>query len=199
MKLAFLLTILVFLTAIEAEAQTAPPLDENAAAAALGTPPKRPRLVPKGPPSPVVERTYHKGAKGLDVEIVEHENGTKEEINFVNVPVLFVKDQDELLDDVSRENVHKIAGIILAALKGSPEAKFQIEGHTSAEGSDEHNKILSELRADRIYRLLTQDSGVPATALPTVEGLGAEHARFPKTAPEADLAQDRRVIIARPR
>jgi outer membrane protein OmpA-like peptidoglycan-associated protein len=199
MKLAFLLTIFVILFAIGTYAQSAAPWDENAAAAALGTVPTRPRLVPKGPPSPVVERTYQKGTKGLDVEIVEHENGTKEEINFVNVPVLFVKDQDELLDDVSRENVRKIAGIMLSALKQSPEARFQIEGHTSAEGSDEHNKTLSELRADRIYRLLTQDNGVPATALPTVEGLGAEHARFPKTAPEADLAQDRRVIIARPR
>ena len=198
MKLAFLLTILVMLLAIGADAQTAAPLDEKAAEAALGTAPAR-RLVPKGPPSPVVERTYQKGAKGLDVEILEHENGAREEINFVNVPVLFVKDQDELVDDVSRENVHKIAGIMLTALKESPEAKFQIEGHTSAEGSEEHNKILSELRADRIYRLLTQENGVPATALPTVEGLGAEHARFPKTAPEADLAQDRRVIIARPR
>jgi outer membrane protein OmpA-like peptidoglycan-associated protein len=199
MKLAFLLTVFVILAVIGADAQTAAPLDEDAAAAVLGTAPARPRLVPKGPPSPVVERTYRKGAKGLDVEIVEHESGTKEEINFVNVPVLFVKDQDELFDHVSRENVRKIAEIMLAALKESPEAKFQIEGHTSAEGSDDHNRILSKLRANRIYRLLTQDNGVPAAALPTVEGLGAEYARFPKTAPESDLEQDRRVIIARPR
>jgi outer membrane protein OmpA-like peptidoglycan-associated protein len=199
MKIAFLLTVLAILVAVGAEAQTAAQLDENAAAAALGTVPARPRLVPKGPPSPIVQRTYQKGAKGLEVEIVEHESGTREEINFVNVPVLFVKDQDELFDNVSRENVRKIAEIMLAALKQSPEAKFQIEGHTSAEGSDDHNKILSELRANRIYRLLTQDHGVPATALPTVEGLGAEYARFPKTAPESDLERDRRVIIARPR
>jgi len=194
---AKLLLLLAFVSTAALHAQTAAPLDTEAAARALGSAPEHPRGLTKGIPSPIVSRKYAH-SKGVDVEIVEHADGNKEEFNFVNVPVLFVVDTDRLLDRVSRENVQKIAEIMKVQIAKTPTAKFQIEGHTSSEGSADHNQKLSGSRAARVIQILTQEYLVPASAL-LAEGLGASQAQFPASAPEAQRQADRRVLVARPR
>ena len=188
---AKLTLLLAFSATVALHAQTAAPLDTDAAARALSVAPPHPRFVTKGIPSPIVARKYVR-SKGVDVEIVEHADGAKEEFNFVNMPVLFEKDTDKLLDRVSEENVKKIAKVMKDQITETPTAKFQIEGHTSSEGSVDHNQKLSELRAARIFQTLTQEYQVPATALIT-EGLGASQAQSPPN------PADRRVLVARPR
>jgi outer membrane protein OmpA-like peptidoglycan-associated protein len=194
---AILIVFLACVANAALHAQTAAPLDAAAAAKALSAAPEHPRFITKGIPSPIVSRKYAH-SKGVDVEIVEHADGNKEEFNFVNVPVLFVVDTDRLLDRVSQENVQKIADIMKDEIAKTPTAKFQVEGHTSSEGAATHNQSLSVVRADRVFRILTQDYQVPASALIS-EGLGASQAQFPANAPEAQRQADRRVLVARTR
>jgi outer membrane protein OmpA-like peptidoglycan-associated protein len=191
-KLIFALT---FVVSVALHAQTAAPLDAEAAAKALGSAPEHPRFITKGIPSPIVSRKYAR-SKGVDVEIVEHADGNKEEFNFVNVPVLFVVDTDRLLDRVSQDNVRKIADIIKEQIAKSPTARFQIEGHTSSEGGADRNQKLSEIRAARVAQILTRDYQTPATAL-VAEGLGATQAQFPANATEEQRQTDRRVLVTR--
>ena len=195
-KLILLLS-LAFAANVALHAQTVAPLDADAAAKALSAAPPHPKFLTKGIPSPVVSRKYAR-SKGVDVEIVEHADGKLEEFNFVNVPVLFVVNSDRLLDRVSRENLQKIADIMKDQIDNTPTARFQVEGHTSSEGSAEQNDKLSKDRAARVVQLLTEEYHVPGSAL-IAEGLGASQAQFAANAPEAQRKEDRRVLVARPR
>jgi outer membrane protein OmpA-like peptidoglycan-associated protein len=202
MKLTRLILASLGLFTLPAMAQQAQPLDVDAARAALSTKPPR---NPVKSTSPIVKRTYERRAgKGLavetgtpatvEVEVVHRADGTTEEHPFVCLPILFVVSTDTLLDATSRANADQMAGI-LSDLIQKENARFTLQGHTSAEGDAGANQTLSEQRAARILALLTA-KGVPSTAL-TPLGLGETCAQAAETAPEPQRQLDRRVLIVR--
>lgn len=188
-----LLVILHFAFVIPALAQEAPKLDNAATEAVLSVKPKR--FTYKGVVSPVKTRSYTRNAKGLDVEILEREDGRKEERPYVAVPILFVKGQVELLDATSQANVTELASILRRITTAEPNARFTIQGHTSAEGDRAENQRLSENRAARVHQMLVI-AGVSEKSLARI-GFGPAWATVPATAPEPQLQQDRRVLVVR--
>jgi outer membrane protein OmpA-like peptidoglycan-associated protein len=128
------------------------------------------------------------------VVIVEDQNQSRE-LTYVTLPVLFVKETADLLDAESRSAIEQVAGVILEVAKTAPTAVFDIEGHTSTDGTDEYNIALSASRARRVYEELTQRYGVPATAL-SAHGYGESFPMFP-SGTEAQMQQDRRVLLVR--
>jgi len=74
----------------------------------------------------------------------------------------------------TRERLNKLAGILLAY---PGQYRIEIEGHTDAVGSEEHNLRLSQNRAEAVRACLTQ-AGVKPDHVAAVRGLG-------KTAPVA--------------
>ncbi|RKS05989.1 outer membrane protein OmpA-like peptidoglycan-associated protein [Nocardiopsis sp. Huas11] len=87
--------------------------------------------------------------------------------------------QDELLPTVE-----------LLQLFGDPDREIVVTGHTDAYGPDEHNRDLSQRRADSVAAYLTEQLGESWTV--TTEGLGSDQPRD-----HADLgpAADRRAEI----
>jgi outer membrane protein OmpA-like peptidoglycan-associated protein len=190
MKTLCIFFSLLILGLTSADAQTAVPLDTAAAKATLGTRVRN----PVKSSAPIVKRSYGRNPdKGLDVEIIERSDGTREEHPYVAVPILFLRSKDELLDEVSQANVAKSADLLrdLIAQGG----RFTIQGHTSAEGDRSANQRLSEERAAKIHGLLLA-AGLEAKHLAQA-GFGPDCAVFPASAPEHQLQQDRRVLIVR--
>ena len=70
--------------------------------------------------------------------------------------------------------VEQIATALERLLRRDRGARFLIEGHTDAVGSDQANYALSEQRAASLKRVLVREFGVPARALETV-GYGEEY------------------------
>ena len=128
------------------------------------------------------------------VVIVEEQNQSRE-LTYVTLPVLFVKETADLLDAESRSAIEQVAGLILEVAKTEPGALFDIEGHTSTDGTDEYNVELSASRARRVYEELTVRYGVPATSL-SAHGYGESYPMFP-SGTEAQMQQDRRVLLVR--
>ncbi|HEX7063274.1 MAG TPA: OmpA family protein [Woeseiaceae bacterium] len=79
--------------------------------------------------------------------------------------VLFETDSDELKPGAER-SMDQLA----AFLEEHPERRLMIEGHTDARGTDEHNRDLSERRAEAVADAL-EERGIPDDRLQTV-GLG---------------------------
>lgn len=131
-----------------------------------------------------------------EVVIVEVE-GKSLELPYVTVPVLFVVDTAELLDAESRVALEQTGSVINEIVQTEPSALFDVEGHTSTEGTAEHNSQLSVERAKRVHLELTQRYGVPPTAL-TAHGYGENFAVYPEGS-EAQLQKDRRVLVVRTR
>ena len=107
--------------------------------------------------------------------------------------IRFLKGKTDIADSESIQFINQLAEAINhPKLNGF---KFVIEGHASAEGSAEGNQRLSQRRANAIFDILTSPGyGVhPHRLLPV--GFGESEARFPPTAGEIALAQDRRVLI----
>lgn len=128
------------------------------------------------------------------VVIVEEQNQTRE-LPFVTLPVLFVKETAELLDDESRAALQQVAGVILAVSKTEAGAIFDIEGHTSTDGETDYNVTLSAARAQRIYDELTRTYQVPPSML-SAHGYGENFPMYPQ-GNEAQMQQDRRVLVVR--
>ncbi|MDX3924776.1 MAG: OmpA family protein [Shinella sp.] len=70
--------------------------------------------------------------------------------------------------------VRQIARAMERMLQRRRGARFLIEGHTDAVGSDYSNQILSEDRAASLKRILVREFGIPPRALETV-GYGEEY------------------------
>jgi len=85
-----------------------------------------------------------------------------QELPYVTIPVLFVKETAELLDSESRSALDETANAILEIYRLNPSAKFDIEGHTSTDGADDMNMNLSAQRAKRIYDELTTPFSPPS-------------------------------------
>lgn len=129
--------------------------------------------------------------------VVIQDQGQRRELPYVTLPVLFEKETDRLLDDQSRVALEQMAGIILAIAKTEPAAVFDIEGHTSTDGTDTFNMDLSAARAKRIFDELTQTYAVPATAL-SAHGYGETFPMYPNGT-EEQMQLDRRVLVVRTR
>lgn len=117
------------------------------------------------------------------------------ELPYLTIPVLFVKESAELLDNESRLAIEETAKAINETLQTSSTATFDIEGHTSTDGEAEMNLNLSAMRAQRIYDELTKRYLVPATAL-TAHGHGENYPTYP-SGTEAEMMLDRRVLVVR--
>jgi outer membrane protein OmpA-like peptidoglycan-associated protein len=117
------------------------------------------------------------------------------ELPYVTIPVLFEKETAELLDSESRIALEETAKAILEVLKTSPDAGFDVEGHTSVEGTDDFNLKLSADRARRVYDELTRRYGVPVSVI-GAHGFGEKYPDHPNGT-EAELALDRRVLVVR--
>lgn len=131
-----------------------------------------------------------------NVVIVE-EQGQSRELPYVTVPVLFEVDTANLLDEESRIALEQTAAVINEVTQTEPNALFDVEGHTSMEGSAEHNMRLSAERSKRIFDELTQRYGVSATSL-TAHGYGQNFAIYPQGT-ERERQEDRRVLVVRTR
>ncbi len=129
-----------------------------------------------------------------NVVIVEQQNQSYE-LPYVTLPVLFVKETADLLDTESRAALDQMAAVIQEISKTEPATRFDIEGHTSTEGTNEFNMTLSGARAQRVFDELTQRYGIPASVL-TAHGYGENYPQFPN-GNEVELQQDRRVLVVR--
>jgi outer membrane protein OmpA-like peptidoglycan-associated protein len=120
------------------------------------------------------------------------EDGTITEMPYVVIPILFVKDSDQLLDDQSRSNVGKLAALLKSSAFAT--AKFEVEGHTCSDGSDEHNDKLSELRAAKLLGAL-KAAGVEESRL-SAKGFGERAPAVPNDS-ETNKQENRRVVVVR--
>ena len=127
--------------------------------------------------------------------VVVEDQGQSRELPYVTLPVLFVKETSDLLDEESRNALQQVAGVILAISKTEAGTIFDIEGHTSTDGTDEYNVTLSAARAQRIYDELTQRYGVPPGVL-SAHGYGESFPMYPQ-GNEAEMQMDRRVLVVR--
>lgn len=162
----------------------------------------RDAVVPEHPPGTVVETTVTKDYVDVpgqprrvynverNVVIVEGK-----ELPYITVPVLFEKETAKLLDSESRVALEETAAAILEVLKTQPTAVFDIEGHTSTDGTNEFNLTLSADRARRTHQELTQRYLVPAAAL-SAHGYGEMFPTYPQGT-EEQMVQDRRVLVVR--
>lgn len=117
------------------------------------------------------------------------------ELPYVTVPVLFVKETAELLDAESASALEETSTAIKEVIQTEPKAKFDIEGHTSTDGTDEFNMSLSAARAKRVYDELTQRYGVPPATL-SAHGYGENYPAYPNGT-EEQMQLDRRVLVVR--
>ncbi len=127
--------------------------------------------------------------------VLVEDQGQSRELPYVTLPVLFVKETAELLDEESRSALQQVAGVILAITKTESGTVFDIEGHTSTDGTNDFNVTLSAARAQRVYDELTQRYGVPASVL-SAHGYGENFPMYPQ-GNEAEMQQDRRVLVVR--
>lgn len=127
--------------------------------------------------------------------VIVEDQGQSRELPYVSLPVLFVKETSELLDDESRNALQQVAGVILAFSKTEVGTIFDIEGHTSTDGTNEYNETLSAARAQRVYDELTQRYGLPASML-SAHGYGGSFPMYPQSN-EPEMQMDRRVLLAR--
>lgn len=91
------------------------------------------------------------------------------------------------------EKVEQIARAINRMIQRRGGARFLLEGHTDAVGSDYANQILSEQRAASLRQVLVGRFGVPRRALETV-GYGEEDLLVPTP---YENWQNRRVTLRR--
>ncbi|OYW76895.1 MAG: hypothetical protein B7Z37_06785 [Verrucomicrobia bacterium 12-59-8] len=127
--------------------------------------------------------------------VVVEDQGQSRELPYVMLPVLFEVGTARLLDNESRVALQQVADVILAVSKTEPGSVYDIEGHTSSDGPSAVNMDLSAARAKRVFEVLTQNYGIPASSL-SAHGYGEIFPMYPN-GNEAELQQDRRVLVVR--
>jgi len=159
-------------------------------------------VVPEHPPGTVVETTETKNyvdVPGQPRRIYNVERNVVivegKELPYITIPVLFEKETAKLLDVESRVALEETAAAIHEVLKTQPSAVFDIEGHTSTDGTDEFNLKLSADRALRVHQELTQRYSIPASAL-SAHGYGEMYPTYPNGS-EEQMVLDRRVLVVR--
>lgn len=113
------------------------------------------------------------------------ETATKPTYNFKNV-------QFEFNSAVLKTSSYEVLDQIASELKKATASQFEISGHSSAEGTEEHNKSLSVDRANAVKTYLV-NAGVSAANLSTV-GYG-ESKPLTQNTTEQGRALNRRVEI----
>lgn len=177
-------------------------LDREVVSRQLSLPP-RAVVVPTPPASTVKTTTsvVEAGGKPRRVYNTERnvvvvvEQDQSYELPYVTLPVLFVKETAELLNDESRAALEQMAMVIRDVSKTEPGTRFDIEGHTSTEGAEDFNLTLSAARAQRVFDELTQTYGVPASVL-SAHGHGENFPQYPQGS-EKEKQLDRRVLVVR--
>lgn len=87
----------------------------------------------------------------------------------INEKVQFEVNSAKILE-VSHDLLNEVAKVI----QENPQIKkIEVEGHASAEGSDSHNKKLSDRRAKAVMKYLTGKAGIDKAML-TAKGYGEE-------------------------
>jgi len=117
------------------------------------------------------------------------------ELPYLTLPVLFVEGTADLLDAESRLAIEDTATAIKGVLVANPTAMFDVEGHTSTDGSEEMNMTLSADRSRRIYTELIEHYSVPPSAL-AAHGYGENFPKYPDGS-EDQMVLDRRVLVVR--
>ena len=117
------------------------------------------------------------------------------ELPYITIPVLFEKETARLLDVESRVALDETAAAIREVLANDPTARFDIEGHTSTDGTEEFNLQLSADRARRVYDELVNRYEIPASAL-SAHGYGENYPAYP-SGTEQQMMLDRRVLVVR--
>ena len=163
-----------------------------------------PRELPAVTPAPgtkveTTETTVTENVPGFPPRVYNTERSVVivegRELPYLTIPVLFVKETAELLDSDSRTAIEDTSTAIQEILKFNPTAVFDIEGHTSTDGTDEMNLDLSAQRARRVFEELTKRYAIPVTAL-SAHGYGEHYPKFPNGT-EAQMMLDRRVLVVR--
>jgi outer membrane protein OmpA-like peptidoglycan-associated protein len=183
-------------TVTEPEVEALRRLDAALARKRLGIAPVELPAVEPG----VVERTTTTvETPGLPPRVYQTERNVVvvegRELPYLTIPVLFVEGTAELLDEESRLAIQVTAAAIKDVLAANPTAVFDVEGHTSTDGSYEMNMKLSADRARRVHTELIERYGVPASAL-SAHGYGENFPNYPDGT-EAELMLDRRVLVVR--
>jgi outer membrane protein OmpA-like peptidoglycan-associated protein len=91
--------------------------------------------------------------------------------------VLFDFDKSDVRPDAAQA-----LGRLATVIRGYPNGRVDVEGHTDAKGSADYNQKLSERRAESVKRWLVEREGIAADRL-TTRGAGASR-------PVADNATD---------
>jgi outer membrane protein OmpA-like peptidoglycan-associated protein len=176
-------------------------MDPALARRQLGTMPKA-IDVPAHPPGTTVETTETtttRNIPGQPPRVYNVERSTVivegRELPYIIIPVLFVKETAELLDSESRVALDDTASAIREIIKSDPTAVFDIEGHTSSDGTVELNLDLSAQRARRVFEELTKRYQIPVTVL-SAHGYGESYPSYP-AGTEAQMTLDRRVLVVR--
>ncbi|GAA4529300.1 OmpA family protein [Chelativorans composti] len=97
------------------------------------------------------------------------------------------------IDPSQYSKVERIASALKRILRTRRGARFLIEGHTDAVGSQEYNLRLSERRAEALKRVLVRRYGLPSHAIDTV-GYGKQ---FLLVQTPYESWENRRVTIRR--
>lgn len=157
---------------------------------------------PTHPPGTVVETTETKDyvdVPGQPRRVYNVERNVVvvegRELPYITIPIPFEKETATLLDAESRVALEETAAAIREVLKTHPAAVFDIEGHTSTDGTDEFNLALSADRARRTHLELTKRYSIPATAL-SAHGYGEMYPSYP-SGTEEQMVLDRRVLVVR--
>lgn len=161
-----------------------------------------PRLIPApAPGAPVVVETTTTTVErpGVPTRVYNTERNVVlvegRELPYLTIPVLFVEGTADLLDKESRFAIEDTAAAIKDILLTSTDAIFDVEGHTSTDGSDEMNLQLSADRARRIHTELIERYSIPASNL-AAHGYGENYPKYPDGS-EEQMILDRRVLVVR--
>ena len=129
---------------------------------------KTKKLAAKPAPDPVVEQKVTTVEKLPEKAPVQEEEkvapAPKPNYNFSNV-------QFEFNSDVLKTSSFQVLDLAAKEIKKDPAVKFSLNGHSSAEGSVEHNMSLSVDRANAVKSYLV-NTGIDASRF-TVTGFGA--------------------------
>lgn len=112
--------------------------------------------------------------------LAEPKKASREELHFALAgDVLFDFDRAEL-----RPAAEAVLADLLAQVRAKlPRARFEVEGHTDALGTEAYNRTLSERRAEAVRGWLVRRGGVPAAAV-RARGFGESRPAAPETRPD---------------
>lgn len=152
----------------------------------------RKKLAKEVPP-PALERVKQRSEEEQQKQTnATEQNATQPVTEVEKVNFNFKNIQFEFNSAVLKTFSYEVLDKIASEMRKSPSAKFEISGHSSAEGTEEHNRSLSEDRANAVKAYLV-NSGISAGSLSTV-GYG-ESKPVSKNTTEEGRALNRRVEI----